>query len=96
MNNSALPSAVKTDLGITVPTADRTSMYELAMFCAPNSTTLYYTFTDLSNGTTASGTVTTAIPAVNTLMSPRGYCSAGGTSSVIGIALSSLYIETDY
>jgi hypothetical protein len=82
--------------GFTVPTSDRTSMYELAMFCAPTSTTLYYTVTDLSVNTTASGTVTTNLPAVNTLISPRGYCSAGGTSSVIGIALSSLYIETDY
>ena len=97
MNNAA-STTTKTDLGASfpVPTADRTNMYELAMFCAPNSTTLYYTVTNLATNTTASGTISSNIPAVNTLLSPRGYCSAGGTSSVIGIALSSLYIETDY
>ena len=95
MTNAAA-TTTKTDLGITVPTVDRTSMYELAMFCAPNSATLYYTFTDLTSGTAVSGTVTTNLPAVNTLLAPRGYSSAGGTSSVIGIALSSLYLETDY
>jgi hypothetical protein len=71
-------------------------MYELAMFVAPNSTTLYYTVTNLGSGATASGTITSNLPTANTLMSPRGWCSAGGTSSVIGIALSSLYLETDY
>jgi hypothetical protein len=95
MHNAAT-TTTKINLGITVPTVDRTSMYELAMFVAPNSTTLNYTFTDLTSSVSVSGTVTTNIPTVNTLLSPRGYCSAGGTSSVIGIALSSLYLETDY
>lgn len=95
MNNAALVTATKTDLGIAVPIVDRTSMYELAMFCAPNSTTITYTFTDLGSGTAVSGTASSNIPAVNTLLSPRGYISAGGTSSVIGLALASLYIETD-
>ena len=95
MNNAALVTATKTDLGIAVPIVDRTSMYELAMFCAPNSTTITYTFTDLGSGTAVSGTASSNIPAVNTLLSPRGYISAGGTSSVIGLALASLYIEID-
>lgn len=79
-----------------IPLVDRTSMYELAMFVAPNSTSLSFTVTDLTTGTATSGTVTTNLPAANTLMSPRGWCSAGGTSSVTGMTLSSLYLETDY
>ena len=98
MNNAALVTATKTDLGASfpVPIVDRTSMYELAMFVAPFSTTITYSFTDLATGAIATGTASSNIPAVNTLLGPRGYISAGGTSSVIGLALSSLYIETDY
>jgi hypothetical protein len=96
MQNAAVTTTKTSLTGFTVPTVDRTSMYELAMFCAPNSTTLTYTFTDLNTGASISGTATANLPAVNTLLAPRGWCSAGGTSSVIGIALSSLYIETDY
>jgi len=97
MNNDGSGTATKTSLGIAVPTADRTSVYELAMFCAPNSTTVYYTFKNLAEGgSSVSGNVSSDIPAVNTLFSARGWMSVGGTSSVIGIALKSLYIETDY
>lgn len=97
MQNDGSGTATKTSLGIAVPTADRTSVYELSMFCAPNSTTVYYTFKDLAEGgSSVSGNVSTDLPAVNTLFSARGYMSVGGTSSVIGIALKSLYIETDY
>ena len=96
-NNDGSGTATKTSLGIAVPTADRTSVYELAMFCAPNSTTVYYTFKDLAEGgSSVSGNVSSDIPAVNTLFSARGWMSVGGTSSVIGIALKSMYIETDY
>lgn len=52
--------------------------------------------TDLATGATASGTITTNLPALGTLLAPRGWMSVGGTSSVIGIALMGLYIETDY
>jgi hypothetical protein len=44
------------------------------------------------SGTAAAGTG----PAVNTYLAPRIWSSAGGTSSIIGVSLSSLYIETDY
>jgi len=96
-NNDGAGTATKTDLGIAVPTADRASVYELAMYAAPNSTTIYYTFKDLAQGgSTVSGSVNTDIPAVNTLLAARGWMSVGGTSSVIGIALKSLYLESDY
>lgn len=98
MTNDGSGTATKTDLGASfaVPTVDRTSVYELAMFCPPNSTTLKYTVSDLVSGAEASGTVTTDLPAVNTVLTPRGWASVGGTSSVIGVALMSLYIETDF
>ena len=97
MSNDGTGTATKTSLGIAVPTADRTSVYRLEMYCPPNSTTLTYTFRDLAaGGSVVTGTVTTDLPAVNTLLAARGWMSVGGTSSVIGIALKSLYIESDF
>jgi len=80
-----------------VPTADRTKAYELAMFSPPGSTqSVSYAVTDLGTGATATGTITTNMPTNTTLLAPRGWMSVGGTSSVIGVALMSCYLETDY
>lgn len=99
MHNDGAGTATKIDLGASFPrpSADRTKMYELALFSAPASgATLNYTVTDLGTGAIASGTITTDLPGQNVLLAFRGYSSVGGTSSVTGIALSSVYLETDY
>lgn len=92
-------ASTKIDLGASfpVPTADRTKMYELVLF-SPMSTTqsVGYRVTDLGTGAQVSGLITTNMPSNTTYLAPRAYCSVGGTSSVVGIALSSLYIETDF
>lgn len=97
---NAASTTTKTNLGASfpVPTADRTKMYELALFNAPGDTNCYYEVTDISTSTPtiATGTLSTNLPALTTALAPRGWMSAGGTSSVIGIALSSLYIESDF
>jgi hypothetical protein len=80
-----------------VPTADRSKSYELVLFSPPGSTqSVSYTVTDLGTGATTSGTINTNMPTNTTLLAPRGWMSVGGTSSVIGIALMSQYLETDY
>jgi hypothetical protein len=97
MRNDGTGTATKTDLGanFVVPTTDRTALYRLDMYAAPNSTTLNYRVTNLTTGNSSTGTITTTdLPAVNTAMSARGYMSVGGTSSVIGIALKNLYISS--
>jgi Phage portal protein len=92
-------AVTKIDLGASfpVPTADRAKAYELALY-APPGTPQYvgYEVTDLATGAVASGTITTNLPTTATLLAPRGWMSVGGASSVIGIALMGLYIETDY
>ena len=88
----------KVDLGASfpVPTVDRTKVYELAMFCPPNGSNITWQVTDLATDAVATGTISTTMPVATTLMSAMGWLSVGGTSSVAGIALKSLYIETDY
>jgi hypothetical protein len=92
-------AVTKIDLGgaFAVPTADRSKVYELTMFSPPGTPqTLHYEVRELGTSNAASGTVSANLPTASTLLAPRGWMSVGGTSSVIGIALMNLYIETDF
>jgi len=88
----------KIDLGASfpVPTVDRTKTYELALFSPPGTTqSVSYEVNELNTSNKATGTITTNLPTTTTLLAPRAWMSVGGTSSVIGIALISQYIESD-
>ncbi len=95
MHNDGTGTATKVDLGtdFAVPTTDRTNFYDLHIYALPNTTTVYYKIRDKATGNEYSGSVNTNIPAVNTLLSPRGWMSVGGTSSVIGISFMNMVIE---
>lgn len=99
MRNAAT-TTTKIDLGanFVVPTTNNSATYELILFSPPNhpTTQVYYSLKNLENNNTASGIVTTNLPSSATLLGPRAFISAGGTSSVIGITLLNLYIETEY
>lgn len=96
MTNDGTGTATKTDLGASfpVPTVDRSKVYELQLYCAPNASTMSYKVTDVGTGSVASGTLSTDLIPNTTFISPRGWMSVGGTSSVIGIALMNMYVET--
>jgi hypothetical protein len=99
MHNDASGTATKIDLGASFPkpNVDLTSVYELALFSPPGTTqVLHYEVTNLVSGAVATGTITTDLPTTSTLLTPYGYMSVGGTSSVIGLATMGLYIESDY
>ncbi len=96
MYNDGSGTATKVDTGIAAPTADRSNLYEIAIFAAPNSSTVSFQFTNLApGGSTYSTSTTTDIPSTTTFMTLRGYHSVGGTSSVVGFGLTSIYSETD-
>jgi hypothetical protein len=99
MHNDAAGVATKIDLGASfpVPTTDRSVVYEIELSCLPNATSIEYKITNVGNGAVAQGSIISAdIPANNILLSARGWISVGGTSSVIGIALMDLLLESDY
>lgn len=95
--NDNTGTAGKYDTGIAVPTADRPSVYEVAIFCKPNDTQITVQFTDLSSGATFTRVITTSADLIpsTTFVAGRGYCSVGGTSSVVGFTLMSVYHESD-
>lgn len=98
MHNDAAGTAAKVDLGasLPVPSVDRTSVYELRLFCAPGGSSVDYTVTDKATSSSVSGTLSTELPGITQLMTTMLYMSVGGTSSIVGLAFMGVYIQTDY
>lgn len=89
------------DLGANFP-ANTLSVdaYELALYCAPGSETVYYQVTRLNTGDQASGTLSgtsgVALPAPTTLLA-HTFCYRynNATALAVGLDIISDYIETD-
>jgi hypothetical protein len=98
MHNDGTGAATKIDLGASFPVsvADRTDIYEIVMFCPPNGSSVFWQVTDLNTDATATGEITTDLPAATQFLALLGAISVGGTSSVIGFALFQFYLESDY
>jgi hypothetical protein len=96
MHKNGTATATKINTGIVKSAADVTEVYELAMFNPPGSSQVTFEFTNLTTDAVFRHTATTNLPASTTLLAPQLYYSVGGVSSVIGAALMSMYIETDY
>ncbi len=75
------------------PAADATVMYDFALYSPPNASYIGWQISELSTGSVATGVFNTNLPSANTYLAPRGWCAAGSTSSVAGIALMDLHIE---
>lgn len=96
MHNDGSGTATRISLGANFP--DHTlsvDMYELVLFCAPNTSTVGYQVTRLNTGDVATGTITTDLPSSTTLLGPQVMRNNGATALAVGIDMVSLYIETD-
>jgi hypothetical protein len=79
-----------------VPTVDRSVLYEIVLYSPPGTTqSVQYTVTNLTSGTIATGTITASLPTNTTLLAPRVWMSTGGTTSVIGLAMAQMSVETN-
>lgn len=99
MHNDGAGTATKIDLGASFPKplADRTKVYQLNMYSPPGTTqSVSYLLRDLETGAEASGTATTNLPSTTTLLGLNCSMSVGGVSSVIGIGVRQVIIETDF
>lgn len=97
MHKTGTGAATKINLGsnFTRQSADRSKMYELALFTSPSGNDVGYEFTELGTENVAVGVISSNIPATNTLLKAMVSASVGGTSSVIGISMAGVTIETD-
>jgi hypothetical protein len=93
IHNDGSGTATKASLGSNFPrpTADRSQAWDFTIL-SDGQENVYWAVRSLANEATASGVLTTDIPAGTTLLTFLFYISVGGTSSVIGIGLSMLEI----
>lgn len=94
-HNDASGTATKIDLGASwpVPVADRAAMYDVMIYAAPNTDSVFVYVKDLATGLEATAELTTDIPAQTTYLTPMTYASVGGVSSVVGIRFASCYLQ---
>lgn len=98
MTNDATGAATKIALGASFPkpNADRAFTYRLRLYSPPGTTqSLSYEVTYLETGAVATGTVTTDLPATTALLAPMIYSSVGGVSAVTGVAVGSIFFQTE-
>lgn len=90
-------TATKIDTGIPKAYPDFTEMFELAIFTAPSGApSVTVQFTRLSDGLSFTHTITNPLPLPTRLLTWQIWNSVGGTSSVIGLSVASIYVETNY
>ena len=92
-------TAVKYDLGASFPKdpgGDNISYYRFFMINDYQSQNVYFCLVDLNNGSMASYTATSDVPASSTMLAYRSWASVGGTNSVIGMMLMRFYSEQYY
>lgn len=96
IHNDGAGTATKIDLGADFP--DHTlsvDMYEIALFCAPNGSEIFYEVTRLNTGHVARGTLNSNLPVNTSFMAPQCTRNNGATALAVGIDFVSMYIETD-
>jgi hypothetical protein len=90
-------AVTKIDTGMTKSYADRSEMFELVIYSFNNTSSpkVYVRFTRLSDGQNVEYVITNSLPSPTTLLGYQLWTSVGGTNSVIGLALSHIYIESN-
>lgn len=95
-SNDGSGTATMANLGANFPVDTRsTDLYELAMFCVPGGSTVYYVVTRLNTGNVASGSWSSDLPASTVLLAPQIWRNNGTTALAVGMDFVSLYIRTD-
>jgi hypothetical protein len=95
MHGTGTNAATKIDTGLAKNDADATQMYTLSILAQPQGgQSVTVRLTRLSDGVYYECIITTDLPTVTQLLAWQLYASVGGVSSVIGVAVSSVYIKT--
>lgn len=85
----------KIPLGANFPcNTQNVDLYELRLFCAPNSTTINWSVSRLNTGHYIEGTIAANLPATQ-LYGTQIWINNGTTASAVAVDVISQYIETD-
>lgn len=95
MHNDGAGTCTKVNLGSDFPANSTTNIYELHLYAAPNSNKVGWQVTNRRTGVTATGEITTDLPATTTFLSPHAYMNNGGTAAAVVLDFYRYYMEKD-
>lgn len=95
IHNDGVGTATKINLGASFPESTNTDLYELALYCAPNSSTVFYEVINLTTNVSAMGSITTNLPLNTQLLAWQLWRHNATTGTIVGLDVASVYIETD-
>jgi hypothetical protein len=95
MHNDGAGTATKINLGASFPETTNTDMFEVAIYCAPNASTVFYEVVNLTTNVEVSGSVNTNLPLNTQLLAWQIWRHTANTNTAVGIDIASVYIESD-
>lgn len=96
MHNDASGTATKVNLGANFPSNTTAAVYEVTLFSAANGSTISYRVKRLDTEQTASGTISTDMPANTSFLCRHEYMNNGGTAAAVDLEIMRVYLESDY
>ena len=94
--NDAIGTATKTELNVTDFPANRTAgatsadIFSLELYNAVGSTSVKYKVTNVTTGVQATGTITTDLPSISTMLSFQAIRTSGSSSNACSIDLTKI------
>lgn len=95
MHNDGSGVATKINLGASFSESTNTDMYELALYCSPNGTTVFYEVINLTTNAGAMGSIVTNLPLNTQLLAWQLWRHNATTGTIVGLDIASVYLETD-
>jgi len=96
VHNDGAGAPTLIDLGASFPVASMTNVLTLYIAAAPNGADIGVRVVEEVSGAAVELTITTDMPAVTQLLSPRNYMNNGATAAVVAYDCAGVYVETDY
>ena len=97
MRNDGSDTATAIDLGANFPAnTSGADLYELALWCTPNSGTINYRVERLNTAFVAEGVLSTDLPVNTVLLAPQIWVNNGATAAAVALDVASQYLEAVY
>lgn len=95
MHNDGSGTATKVDMGAGFPAHSLSAdAYELTLTVASNGASVAYSLKNLCTGNTASGTISTDLPAAEKLLAPQLWRANGATALAVALDVMQFAVET--
>jgi hypothetical protein len=92
LHNDNAGGATKTPLGANFP-VNGTDWFKLEIIAEPNASSIEYTLYNLTNDTTASGSVNTDLPVSTQFLNAQIWCNNGTTASAVTLEFTTMLLE---